>query len=180
MNKINKEIGFRISQARKKMGITAVELSQRTGFSSARISHWEQGRRLPNLDSILVLQEMLRVPAAHLLCMDIDQSIPEKNNSIPLYKITELTNETPFDTITVSIPVDLDYKQLFAIKVFDDSMLGLYRKDDIVVFHRNKELVDGAFVLLLIKKTGQALFRKFIIGEVDIFCLVCTRHNNIG
>lgn len=169
MNEINKEIGLRIAESRKKKGMTAIELSQKTGFSSARISHWEQGRRLPNLESILILQEMLEVPAAYLLCVDSMSGPDEiKNHSIPLYKVTDINQDTPICFISVSIPVDFHNNQLFAVKLFDDSMCSLFRKDDIVVFNRNKDLVDGAFILLQINKTGQILFRRFIIDNSNI------------
>lgn len=169
MNEINKEIGLRIAESRKARGMTAVDLADKTGFSSARISHWEQGRRLPNLDSILVLQEVLDVSAAYLLCIDVDQDINQVvNNSIPLYKVTDVFVGNPFDSLFISVPLDLDSKNLFAVKLADNSMANLFRKDDLVVFHRNKEILDGSFVLFLIKKTGQILFRKFTIDNSDI------------
>lgn len=169
MSEINKEIGLRISDSRKKRGLTATELSKKTGFSSARISHWEQGRRLPNLESILVLQEILEVPAAYLLCVEsIKDSDEIKSHSIPLYKLTEIDLCASTSSISVSIPLELENNHLFAVKLLDDSMCNLFRKDDLVVFNRSKDLVDGAFVLLQIKKTGQNLFRKFMVDNANI------------
>ncbi|MBI2785433.1 MAG: LexA family transcriptional regulator [Legionella longbeachae] len=169
MSEINKEIGLRIAESRKKKGMTAIELSKITGFSSARISHWEQGRRLPNLESILVLEEALNVPAAYLLCVDSIQRTPELSCiSIPLHKLTEINESKPVCSISVSIPMELDSKYLFAVKLLDDSMHSLFRKDDIVVFKTNKEIVDGAFVLFQINKTGQKLFRKYLIDNKNI------------
>ncbi len=40
---------------RQKRGLTQVELSERSGFSQARISELERGARMPNLVTILRL-----------------------------------------------------------------------------------------------------------------------------
>lgn len=165
MNKINKEIGLRIAESRKKYGMTAVELAEKTGFSSARISHWEHGRRLPNFESILKLEEILNIPAAWLL--GVDNNISKEKN-IPLYKITEVTQSDPLCSLSVSLLPDSETGLMFAVKLMDDSMNPLFRKQDIVLFNRHKEPVDGSSILLLIKKTGQILFRNYRIDNHDM------------
>lgn len=169
MTKINKEIGLRIAESRKKKGMTATELAKMTGFSSARISHWEQGRRLPNLDSILVLEKILEVPAAYLLCVEtLEYSEEIQCHSFPLYKATDINDGNSICSISVSIPIALASEQLFAVQLLDDSMSSLFRKDDFVVFNRSKDLVDGSFLLLKINKTGQILFRKYLIDNSNM------------
>lgn len=170
MNEINKEIGLRIAESRKKKGMTATELSKITGFSNGRISHWEQGRRLPNLDSILVLEKVLEVPASYLLCVSPDIELDKTTNySIPLYRMTETSQrDTPTNFISISIPYDLNINHLFAVKLLDNSMADLFRKDDVIVFNSEKECMDGSFVLIQLIKTGQILFRKYVIDNSDI------------
>lgn len=173
---INKEIGIRIAAARKEKGLSAVQLSKLTGFSCARISHWEQGRRLPNLESVLVLERFLSVPAAYLLCIDdvIDSEISNKDQSnvviysFPVYKITDVDKRTPLWSMSVAMPYDLGKDTLFAVKLVDDSMGSEFSKGDIVLFSEQKEAYDGSLVLLKINKTGQILFRKYIIDHNNI------------
>jgi DNA-binding XRE family transcriptional regulator len=171
MGEINKEIGLRIAAARKNKGMSAVELSQKTGFASARISHWEQGRRLPNLESVLVLEQCLEVPAAYLLCVDRDiytNPNHKQQHSIPLYDMTTALMGQPLSTLTLSIPHHIDSGKLFAIHLMDDSMSPLFRNKDIVTFNPDKSLVNGSLVLFKINKTNQILFRQYWIDNTDI------------
>lgn len=169
MDQINKEIGIRIAEARKNKGLTTTALSKITGFSTGRISHWENGRRLPNIDSVLVLQKILDVPADYLLCVEKSSATEiKKTFSLPFYKLSNLDFDTPFSEINITLPLDIERQGLFAVQLIDDSMGGLYRKNDIVVLKRSSELVEGSSVLLKINNTGQVLFRKFLIDNSNI------------
>lgn len=167
MSEINKEIGKRICESRKKLGFTATELSKLTGYSSARISHWEQGKRLPNLDSILVLQKHLQVSAAYLLCIEIEQPTSESYSlkTIPVYDYISADKFKPVKQIQIPDNSNCD---LFAIELIDDSMATLFQKGDIVVLDKLKQPIDGEHILLKLNKTKQILFRKFSISYPDI------------
>jgi transcriptional regulator with XRE-family HTH domain len=166
MDKINKEIGLRIAAARKKKGMTATELSQKTGFTSARISHWEQGRRLPNLESVLLLEQHLEVSASYLLCVDRELYKNPNSNSIPLYPLAAALAGPPIAALP--LPIALDNPALFAIQLVDNSMAPMFRRDDIVIFHPERPLVDGALVLFKINKTNRIVFRKYALDNADM------------
>lgn len=55
MSDVGELFGQRIREVRQKRGLTQVDLSERSGFSQARISELERGARMPNLVTILRL-----------------------------------------------------------------------------------------------------------------------------
>lgn len=168
MNEICKEIGARISASRKKKGLSATELAKITGFATARISHWEQGRRLPNLESALKLQDALDTPAAYLLAIDDEVSISDTkiHKNIPVYKFSEAFKREKIDS--VSLPENLCNDSLFAVVLIDESMSQPFRQSDIVVFDSDAKPSDGDFILLQIKASSQVLFRQHLIDYSDI------------
>lgn len=168
MLEICKEIGLRIAASRKKKGMSATELAKLTGFTPGRISHWEQGRRLPNLESALKLQEVLDTPAAYLLAINDEISISNNKiyKNIPLYDFIRAFDEKKIDI--VAVPGDIYSEHLFAVSLADESMNPPFRQNDIVVFDSNAKPVDGDFVLLKINATEQVLFRHFSLDYSDI------------
>ena len=168
MLEICKEIGARIASSRKKKGLSASELAKITGFAPGRISHWEQGRRLPSLESALKLQEVLDTPAAYLLAIDDELSVSNNkiHKNIPLYESTEAFDKIKVDLI--AIPENLFNEHLFAVTLVDESMTPFFRQSDIVVFDSNIKPTDGDFVLLKVNATKQVLFRQFSFDYSDI------------
>jgi transcriptional regulator with XRE-family HTH domain len=59
--------GQRMKEIRQKRGLTQVELSQRSGFSQARVSELERGARMPNLVTILRIAAALDCKVAELM-----------------------------------------------------------------------------------------------------------------
>jgi len=166
MQEINEIIGERISLARKNKKMSAVELSNVTGFSGARISHWEQGRRMPNIESIHVLSAALDTTPAYLLALD-DVKINEGNTQtkIPLVNF----NDANSSQSTSFLEIEPNHNnELFATTLVDESMSPPFFKGDVVVFERNTQAKDGDFLLIQIKKTNQILFRRFSIDYSDI------------
>lgn len=63
-------VGERIRVAREKKGWTQKVLADQIARSQTAISYWENGRRMMNVDELLVLASALGVPAAGLLPLE--------------------------------------------------------------------------------------------------------------
>lgn len=56
------EIGIRIRECRKDMHMTQIELANKVGLTTATaVSSWEKGRNEPDLDTVVILSEILHV-----------------------------------------------------------------------------------------------------------------------
>lgn len=69
---MKKNIGIRITKARKANGLTIKVLAEKTGLGAARIGNWEQGTRGPGPEEALILSRELQVAASWLLCLTDD------------------------------------------------------------------------------------------------------------
>ena len=67
MRSAGEVFGQRMKEIRQKRGLTQVELSQRSGFSQARVSELERGARMPNLVTILRIAAALDCKVAELM-----------------------------------------------------------------------------------------------------------------
>jgi transcriptional regulator with XRE-family HTH domain len=70
-----KEAGRRLKAARNAKNLTLEELSKRLGgvLSPSRLSNYEQGTRMIGVQESLALYNVLGVPPAHLLCVDVEE-----------------------------------------------------------------------------------------------------------
>lgn len=59
--------GRRLSDARKRAGYTQQELGEALGFSLQTVSAWEQGRREPNLATLVKISKALGIGTSELL-----------------------------------------------------------------------------------------------------------------
>ena len=57
----------RLKELREEKNITISELSKQINISSACISRWEKGLRIPNIDSIIVLCEYFGCTAGYII-----------------------------------------------------------------------------------------------------------------
>lgn len=63
-------IGEKIKNSRNKQGITQQELATKLNVSRSAVSNWEVGRNYPDLDSIVLLSDMLGLTLDELLRED--------------------------------------------------------------------------------------------------------------
>lgn len=63
-------IGQRIKQARNDQNLTQQELADKISISRSAVSNWESGRNYPDLDSIVLLSDVLNISLDQLLRED--------------------------------------------------------------------------------------------------------------
>ena len=60
-------VGRRIAEQRKKLGLTQEALAERLNVSAQAVSKWENGHNLPDIENLLALSELLKIPYALLV-----------------------------------------------------------------------------------------------------------------
>lgn len=75
---IKKIFGQRLTQSRKRCGITQLGLAERLNYSDKAVSKWERGESLPDVFTILKIGEELGVSMSYLLGEEETPKIPER------------------------------------------------------------------------------------------------------
>ena len=197
-------IASRITQARKAKGITIKELSIRTEtLSPARISNWEQGTRSPGPEEAKLLSKSLDVAASWLLNLTdnpkgewIDhiesdvRYIPVLNMQYVLHAKEILGNggETSHPMIVAdSFNPSITNKNLFAVKVGDNSMFPDFNSGDIIVIDVERSPEPGDYVLVYLTAKKQTVLRKYseangclfqLLASNDLWAMVSVQNNN--
>lgn len=178
-------IGARITEARKALGLSQIELAQLTGFGKTRISNWETGFRTPKINEAKVLQQHLRVFAGYLLGLTNNKDNPDeltnhqsKFKSIPIFGEKQL--------VEVATPIELEKldpeyyfplsktneclleQNAFAIELFDSSMAPEFNNQDVIVFIASSKIRHNDCVLVKVKGTNDILFRKYFIDNTQL------------
>lgn len=163
---ISEKVGERIRAARERMQISSTQLAGQIGMSRQLITNWEKGRRLPTLESIISLADTLNAPVTFLLGMnDTFEATMERKFS--LKDLDEFHSNIDLENISVPIQFVEEKSDYIVVRVKDDSMEDLFRKNDIVIIQLEQSLNDGYYVLFKINKTNQTLFRKYVIDNSD-------------
>jgi transcriptional regulator with XRE-family HTH domain len=176
---IKKKIGKRIAGARKKIGLSKVQLSEKSGFGISRLGNWEAGIRTPKLVDVKVLEDILGVTPPYLLCLVDNEDGTGENNfkSIPLFSesgLMPLINQsiaTLEKTETLPLPPFCEHllpQHPFAVRVFDNSMSPLYKKGTILVFLQGIEVKHNDIVLATFPGLQAPLIRKYFIDSSNI------------
>ena len=64
------QVGMRIRQRRRKLGLSQQELAERVGTPQCQISLYESGRAFPRIDTVEKLAAALETTASELLRID--------------------------------------------------------------------------------------------------------------
>lgn len=62
-----REIGARLREARIHVGLTQVQLGERIGRDHRTIHRWEYATRVPSLEDLLLLADVLGIPLSDLV-----------------------------------------------------------------------------------------------------------------
>ncbi len=75
------DVGNQIRERRQALGISQEELAQRLYVSRVTVSHWETGRTLPDVQSVLLLANLFGTTVDELVRGDVDEmrEMVEKN-----------------------------------------------------------------------------------------------------
>ena len=184
---IREQIGNRITQARKTLGITIKTLSERTkNLSPARISNWEQGTRSPGPVEAKLLAQSLNVSASYLLCLtdnpqgELTHTSGHGHRFIPVLAMTDahcakdlVAGMNTERTIVVDgFNKSQNSKCLFAITVEDNSMQPQFNVGDLVVVDAELLVKPGDYVLVYLPLKKQTVLRKYGEALGSVFQLL--------
>ncbi len=79
---IDKRIGKRIKECRKRLGLTQDQFSEKTGLSVNYISTVERGGSFPRYEKLITIINGLEVSADAIFCDVINSSVEYKENEI--------------------------------------------------------------------------------------------------
>lgn len=166
---IAQQIADRLISIRKKRGLSAVALGEKTGISKARISHWETAKRKPSIEDAKLLAKVLKISPAFLLCLtDKDENYCVDNIELPIFQLSENKLEKlESKTINISSLIDVaPLSPLVSIVLSDDSMCPIFRKRDLVTFIKANKAQHNDYVL--IETANGVFFRRFFIDTSDM------------
>lgn len=193
ISSLRTKIGNRITEARKRKGITIKELAARTGaLSPARISNWEQGTRSPGPLEAKQLSDQLNVSASYLLCLtdniegELVQRMDGGLHHVPVLGfadapyVKEILNSEKSLISHKTVVVDAFNKSknsayLFAVLAEDSSMQPDINSGDLVIIDGELSPKPGDYVLAYLSSKKQTVLRKY--GEAD-GCLFQLLANN--
>ncbi|MDP3704616.1 MAG: XRE family transcriptional regulator [Legionellaceae bacterium] len=177
--KIKEEIGRRIEEQRKVLGLTRKALADLTDdLKQSRINNWERGIRTPGPEEIKQLAKVLDVSPAFLMCLTDEKQpkkIPGLGALIPLLDHTQACDPTmhiqvirdDLDAEKITfIPVSADLssrlgEHAFALQMLDDSMEPELRRHDILIIDPDKEPKPGEFVAAIVGSSEEVIVRRY-------------------
>lgn len=140
-----------IKDLRLKRGITQSELAQMCGVHQTAVSQWENGRTLPDRQTLVTLSEIFSV-SVDLLMGNTNSTV--KKNLIPVLgyvragkPIGAYEDILEYVEITDEMAATGDY---FGLRVTGDSMSPRICEDDVVIVHKQDYIESGEVGVVLI------------------------------
>lgn len=135
----------RLAHAMESAEMRITDLSNVTGVSKGRISHWLKGENIPG-KNLLIVSRALGVSPSYLLGQEEAKSVPPpKIHEVSvLGKVAAGVPISAQEDIIGSIWTD---KECFALKVKGDSMSPRIMDGDIVLVKKQESAEDGDLVI---------------------------------
>ncbi|OGT41483.1 MAG: hypothetical protein A3F13_03495 [Gammaproteobacteria bacterium RIFCSPHIGHO2_12_FULL_40_19] len=172
--KIQELIGQRLSQSRKKRGLTLKALSQLSDdvLKPTCIANWEGGSRMPGPKEALLLGKLLDVAPSYLLGLSDDEngnivlhepefkSVPLltlEQAMDPINVITKLRVENPKDIQYAPLGIPLQNKEhafYFGFEISDDGMAPQLMQGDVVIIDPRQKPKPGNLVAAIVGTQG--------------------------
>lgn len=139
-----------IKDLRRKKGITQSELAALCGVHQTAVSQWENGRTLPDKNSLVKLSDFFGVSIDTLM----NKPSVANHNSIPVVGYVRagcpaeaIENIIDYEDISSEMAAKGDH---FGLKVVGDSMSPRICQDDIVIVRKQNYIESGEIGVVLI------------------------------
>lgn len=171
-------VGKNIAKFRKKKELTQEELAQKINISAKAISSYENNRNLPNIETLILLSEVLDVPVDALIGTTKEDKIDtkekydkqRKNNLLIIFAISLfslcLFCIHEFVIVGGLVTVSEDFKEYFSVKdivklIIQNSLIYLVSVIWIYLIYyfklNEKKSVQSIIILSIIIITGFAI-----------------------
>ena len=164
--------GDKLRQAMEKEGITATELSEKTGISKSTISRYLSGGYIAKQKNLLKLSLALHVEPKFLFSDAVEEldanlkvySIPIVGKVVAGTPIDAIENITDYIRVTNPAAADGSY---YALHVTGASMEPEMREGDLVIVHKQDDFDSGDICIVLVNG-DEATVKKVIKSDQGI------------
>ncbi|MEC8919215.1 MAG: S24 family peptidase [Pseudomonadota bacterium] len=183
---MEKNIGDRIRERRRELGLNQPQLGKLVGRTKGAVSQWESGTVKPDRDSLISLARVLR--CTHEWLMDGKESESVVTEALGLYHAG--SDVAPAPAIAGMAPeiswvqagawtevchVELDPEAVdwyprppgasdrtFVLRVVGESMMPEYTPGRLIFVDPERAAASGDDVVAVMTETGEATFKRFI------------------
>ena len=164
--------GDKLRQAMEKEGITATELSEKTGISKSTISRYLSGGYIAKQKNLLKLSLALHVEPKFLFSDAVEEldanlkvySIPIEGKVLAGPPIDAIENITDYIRVTNPAAADGSY---YALHVTGASMEPEMREGDLVIVHK-QDYFDSGDICIVLVNGDEATVKKVIKSDQGI------------
>lgn len=164
--------GDKLRQAMEKEGITATELSEKTGISKSTISRYLSGGYIAKQKNLLKLSLALHVEPKFLFSDAVEEldanlkvySIPIVGKVVAGTPIDAIENITDYIRVTNPAAADGSY---YALHVTGASMEPEMREGDLVIVHK-QDYFDSGDICIVLVNGNEATVKKVIKSDQGI------------
>lgn len=164
--------GDKLRQAMEKEGITATELSEKTGISKSTISRYLSGGYIAKQKNLLKLSLALHVEPKFLFSDAVEEldanlkvySIPIVGKVMAGTPIDAIENITDYIRVTNPAAADGSY---YALHVTGASMEPEMREGDLVIVHK-QDYFDSGDICIVLVNGDEATVKKVIKSDQGI------------
>jgi len=182
-----------LEQKRKDLGLNYKELEERVGVSAVYISQILRGLRIPKDDILVRLAKALDLDPGLVLRLAHFEKAPESARRYLVFEAQDsFENISPYPLGTAQrIPIlgwvqagkfspsesedltpenpddyvysDIKGRNLFALRVENDSMEPIFHPGDIIIVNPNIKPQSGDYVIVRLRNEGEVTFKKLLI-----------------
>lgn len=175
----------RIKSRMQELHMTQESLANKMGITRGAITHYLAGRRVPPLKQFKKIALILKCDPAWLqfgstsikneVVLSKKEKFAPTRYPIPLLRweqVIELSGASKMrnDEVSEFVPhLFSDYSYWYALRVKGDSMVASsgqsqsFREGDIIIVDPEKNAVHGNYVVALLPKSKEAVFKQFVI-----------------
>ncbi len=163
---------------REKEGLSQNKLAEKVGVNQTTIARWETEEIKPSIDNVEQIANALNIGLPELLISDL------RFDNADVVDISSNTIKIPvLGVIKAGIPIEaqqdiIDYveipkdwtrggKEYYGLKISGDSMYPKYDNDDIVIFLKTNEIVNGKDCAVMVNGFD-ATFKKVLFQNDNI------------
>jgi repressor LexA len=149
-----------LKEARKKQGLTQVELAKRCHVSQGTVANWEAGTRTPDVETISMIATELNVTTDYLAGRERDQVnvsavYHDSIRMVPVFESVSAgfgarADEQVIDYCPFLIASESEAEETIAIRVTGDSMSPKIEDGDIIRVHCQDSVDSGSIAVVLL------------------------------
>lgn len=163
-----------LKTARKRKGITQVELAKLCHVSQGTIANWEAGTRTPDMETISMIATILNVTTDYLAGREkekanISMTIEDHFRMVPVFESVSagfgaFADDYIVDYAPFRIVSESEAAETIALRVTGNSMSPKIEDGDLIQVHK-QESVDSGSIAVVLLDGEEGLVKKVVYGR---------------